>query len=378
MEMAGQLSVAVAVMPNGTDISLDGDLRLVKPALLYADRVTLYSPGAAILSLIQRSLDQGFDVADPDWLDHVEQTRPEAAEMAQTLRRLEALKQKPDPTPEEQYRLANYAQFKQAMEDTFQSEIVPEQEASLGSAGFAELRLAVEANLLTVDPIVTEADEYLGQALANRSMERLLHRLGGVLADGVAHPLFDDFVGNLVRAGVAEGRFQPVDIVDAWGRQVAMASQFMHDLPAFPYATVSEILDIRRHLYAPLIRFRSAIVELGKQVKSASYETGFLSEAEEIARARIEPALLEIEEEIRANAYLWQLIGHAVGDAKTFFGAVLGFGIAQTTDLPTMLGAASAAAVQASLAAAIEQRTEASRTSRHELYFLYRTNQLLS
>ncbi len=378
MEMAGHLRIAVAVMPNGTDISLDGDLRLVKPALLYADRVTLYSPGAAILSLIQRSLDQGFDIANPDWLDHVERTLPEAAEMAQALRRLEALRQKPDPTPEERLWLANYTHFRNAMEDAFRSEIVPEEEARLGSAGFAELRLAVEAGLLTVDPLVTEADEYLGQAMAARAMERLLHKLGGVLADGAAHPLFDDFVGNLVRAGVAEGRFRPVDIVDARGRQVAMASQFMHDLPAFPQATVSEILDIRRHLSAPLVRFRSAIVELGSQVKSASYETGYLEEVEDIARLRIEPALLEIEEEIRANASLRQLVVHAVGDAKTFLGAALGFGIAQTTDLPTMLGAAGVTAVQACLTAVMEQRTEASRISRHELYFLYRTHRLLS
>jgi hypothetical protein len=376
--MTGELHVAVGVMPNGVDISLDGDLRLVKSALLYGDRVTLYSPGASILSLMQHSIDRGPDTSDPEWLEHMEGTGPKAAAMVQTLRRLEDLRKKPHPTLDERIQLVAYELFQQELEETFRSQLAPEQEAMLGGAGFAELSLAVDAGLLSIAPIVNEDDKHRGDVLWDRAMQSLLERLGAVLTRRSTYPLFDSFIGALVRAGIEDGRFQPVDLVDAHGKQVGMASEFMRGLPAFGPATVAEIIDIRRHLEAPLIRFRAGLVELSERITSASFEENFSGEVEEIARAKVEPALLEINEEVQANAYLRQLVGHAVGDAKTLVGAALTFGIAQQLDLPSMLGASGGAALQASLAAALRQRKEADRIARHDLYFLYRTDQLLS
>src|SRR4051794_25876549 len=43
-----EITIAVATGPSG-GLSLENEIRLVKPALLYADRVTLISPAATLL-----------------------------------------------------------------------------------------------------------------------------------------------------------------------------------------------------------------------------------------------------------------------------------------------------------------------------------------
>lgn len=373
------LEIAVAVMPSGDGVTLDGDLRLVKAALLYGDRVTLYSPGAAVLSLLRRAIDRGpYGRDELAWLAHMEEIRPDAMEEISALRRLELLLLKPNPSLEERRQLAVYADYRRALEAAYLAEIVPEQEALLGGVGYTELTTAEASGLLTIAPIVLDKDEFLpSDQKIDRAMDRFLENLGTLLVDGRAFPLFDEFVSSLVVAGISDGRFHPVAGIDRRGRQAGMASAFTGELPAFPRATVAEILDIRRHLEEPLVRFRGAVVGFGERITSAPYEPDFMAEVDDVVAASVRPALLEIEEAIGANTYLRQLLGRTVGDAKTLLGGALALGVAQAKELPALLGA-GAAAVQAAMAAALDQREAARNVARQDLYFLYRANELLS
>jgi hypothetical protein len=202
-------------------------------------------------------------------------------------------------------------------------------------------------------------------------------KLAGLLAKRGTYPLFDDHTGTLVRHGINEGLFTTSPVTRERGKQVAAASDFMSRLPAFSGATIREILDIRRELQSPLVRFRAAMIELGTLVESAAYEEAFPEEVDELFRAKVEPVLLEIEEQIQGSKYLRELIGEAVGDTKTLLTGVLAFGITQTADLPNLL-AGGAAATQIIASAAWKRHTERRQTRQNELYFLYRTEELLS
>jgi hypothetical protein len=147
-------------------------------------------------------------------------------------------------------------------------------------------------------------------------------------------------------------------------------------LPAFPKASISEILDIRNELQAPLVRFRAGMAELGKVIESAAFDEGFAEQLDELYRAKVEPAILEIEEQVRTNTYLRVLVGEAIGDSKTLLAGLIGFGIAEATDIPHLIVAGTAAS-QAILKSTWTKHQNARKISEKELYFLYRTEQLL-
>ena len=89
-------------------------------------------------------------------------------------------------------------------------------------------------------------------------------------------------------------------------------------MPAFPQASISDVLDIRDRLRPPLAQFRAAMVEIERLVDSAAHEEGFRAEVQEVFVEKVAPALQEIEERIKDDRYLRQLTGVVVGDAKAY------------------------------------------------------------
>ncbi len=87
----------------------------------------------------------------------------------------------------------------------------------------------------------------------------------GMLSDAVAggrtHPMLDDKAGELVRLGVEAGAITVSETGRARSRHGGLASDLLRRLPLFDDASVSEVLDVRRALEAPLAKFRS---EVGK------------------------------------------------------------------------------------------------------------------
>ncbi|MDP9363098.1 MAG: hypothetical protein M3Q10_02500 [Chloroflexota bacterium] len=374
-----RIAIATAAQVSGGEVSLSEDIRLLKPALLYADAVTLYSPGAVMLTAASNLtrldaagrmsfLRQIYPILEPD-------RAPVLLALLDGYRRLE--KQKRGRSQEE---LLAYLQLRPRLEKlkveidrVWADDLVPKVEQLLKSAGADQLLLAVSQGLLQVDPLL-EGDQGFDK---DAVIEAFVARVAQVLSERGTYPLFDGQTGTLVRHGIAEGLFRTAPLSRERGKQVAVASDLMARLPAFPKATVAEILDIRTELEAPLVRFRAAMIELGKLVEAAAFEEGFADQVDELFRVKVEPALLEIEEQVQANSYLRALIGEIVGDSRTLLTGILGVGIAHAADVPQLV-AAGAAAGQATAKAAWEKRARGRKLSEHELYFLYRTEQLLA
>ncbi len=376
------LRIAIATAPRAAmhGISLAEDIRLLKPALLYADVVTLYSPSATML-LLKGQL-AGLSTADR--MTFLKQVYPlfepdQAPLVLGILEAYERLQKQKRGRSRDQ--LLAYLQLRPKMEKlrseidhVWNDELTPTLEELLASAGADQIAGAVSAGLLEISPLI-EGDK---QFDADRLVEAFVTKLADVLADGRAYPLFDDQTGTLVRQGLVEGRFQASPVSRERGKQAATASDFMGRLPAFPRASVAEILDIRTELEEPLVRFRSAMVEMGKLIESSAYEEGFREQVDEVYRAKVEPALVEIDDRVRNNGYLRVLVGEVVGDTKTLLAGILALGVAQTGDLPQLFTVGAAAAGQAVARTTWERRTRERQISEHALYFLYRTEELLA
>ena len=376
------LRIAIATAPKVSreGISLAEDIRLVKPALLYADAVTLYSPAAMMLQLaggaIQLNAQDRMILIRHLYPLFEPERAPVLLAMLDGYERLEVRKR--GRSREE---LLAYLRLRPEMEKlrseidrTWNDELVPAVETMLESAGATELAGAMSAGLLEVDPLVKGDEEFDN----DRVIEAFVAKLAEVLSGRGIYPLFDDQTGTLVRHGIAEGSFKASPISRERSKQVASASEFLTRLPAFPKANVSEILDIRAELEPSLVRFRGAMVELGGLVESAAYEENFPEQVDEVYRAKVEPALLEIEDQVRSNNYLRVLVGEIVGDTKTLLAGILAVGVAHATDLPQLVTGAVAVTGQAIAKAAWEKQIRGQKIVEHELYFLYRTEQLLA
>lgn len=242
----------------------------------------------------------------------------------------------------------------------------------LTSAGADALIPAIEDGLLEIDPIAS-GEEFSVEIW----MQQFIDALAAALADGVSYPLFDDATGSLVGAHIAEGLIEPTALSNARGKQVTAASGLMSRLPAFPKASVEEILDIRRELAKPLIGFRAGMIKMARMMEQPFYEEGFQEEVEQAYVEHVAPALAEIGETVESNKYLKRLLGETIGDMKTIVTGVLTLGLTRAVDLPPLI-AAGAAVLTAAAAAAWEKSKETKRISAQQFYFLYRTQELLS
>jgi hypothetical protein len=370
----GGLEVVVGASPAGPN--LFPEIRLIKPALLYADRVRVFSPMASMLSGLALAAEaEGVDRA------RVMIALAEAAgtpldvqtmKIAETLIGFDSL-----PRAERRRILGGKGskdvrrlvdQLNAAWEELRRK--VSEQ---MEQAGAGELATAVESGFVEIEPLL---DEDRGEL--EDLFEEFVLKLASVLAEGRAFPLFDDRTGSLVAAGVAEGLFAPSAESLRRGKEMGAAAQFMSHLPAFPPATIGEVLDIRDDLREPLIRFRSAMVKIARLLDSAPYEEDFTLQVESIRREEVVPAVQEIQERVRDNAFLRQLLGEAAKDIPKWLGrGFVALAVTPWSDVPALV-VAGATALEPTATAAWKKYQEGKQIRKAQYYFLYETDRLLS
>jgi hypothetical protein len=369
MNAMDDVRIAIIAGSSGR-ISLQEEVRLIKPALLYADHVTLYSPVAAhLVSAAAVGL-------DPDMtLELMRQVGPMLdPDFASSIATYDEMVARAHKTRSEMQTIVG---FRKILIEGAQSILVKVEEL-IDQAGGTELIPAIEAGLLTLDPLVRE-DE-VDPSNDDLVFDAFISRLREVLVDGHGYPLFDDQVGGLVHAAVAENAFEIGNVSTRRAKQVSAAAQFMQHLPAFPDATVEEILDIRGELRDPLIRFRAAVIEMESLIQSAAHEPDFQAEVQDMFHERVAPALLEIRELVHDNSSLRRLAEAAIADAKGILTATVTFGVTAHADLAYLVAAALDVAVPVTAAvgrAAIAQRDAAREIERHQLFMLYKTTVLL-
>jgi hypothetical protein len=212
------------------------------------------------------------------------------------------------------------------------------------------------------------------------------------VSSGNTYPLFDAQAGGLVSAGVREGEIRVSEAGLVRGRHSGLAADLLERLPLFEQATVDEILDIRRELAPPLIRFRKAITEFSATIKTAPWDEDFVSEAGTIFHRDVAPAVQEIEERVQSNRYLLLLLKRIGAPSASMLAAAM----SRIADLPeiiaqTISNPAAAQAVTPAVASAVAATTgkaildtrwekyEQQRSiEQHQLYFYYRAKMRLS
>ncbi len=286
-------------------LKLRNEIRLLKSALIYGDEVSLISPNAVFLSSIAGLIDPTED----ELIEFLVNTAPlisdideETSALAfEIYRQLQAKRNRTRLEIIQMQRLK--AALAKAARD-LRERLLPKFEES----GFEELVRPIDQGLLKFHD--------LGASLAeaqDASVNDLVAEYVGVIVNafrsGKEYLLLDDQTGTLVRGLIAAGRLEEKRSTVSKGKQASSAHSLFERMPAFPEATIDELLDLRADLSQYLIHFRSAIVQVASDIHAAQFDPDFDRQLDDIWIRRVLPELNEVRERIAESGFKNRFIG---------------------------------------------------------------------
>ena len=363
------ITIGTAVQGN---TSLANDIRLVKAAILYGDQATLCSLGSNMLINTMAFTEIGMD----DRLKFLVSIAPTIDpntdmaglhNMVETYRFLSRKKRN-------RQELLMCKQLERALSQSFDEmrEVVFQMAES---AGVGEVLDAINSGLLVLQPFERFDDT-----------EALMHEFFTAVTESIGnmdtYPLFDEQVGGLVRASIREGLVATGGAGKERAKVVGLAAGLIEQLPLFDFATVAEVIEIRRELAKPLVRFRSAIIEMSESVERTAWDADFAHDVEMVLRRDIEPAVLDIREALETNKYLKHLANGVLHKPLVVLpSSVLGLLVSQlgavSHEASVALGIAAGAGVIA-LDAFEEWKAKQEAIESNRLFFYYKAGDRLA
>jgi len=343
--------------PSTQHLSLENDSRLLKAGLLYADRVRLVSVGSSLalrmLADARSGPDHQLDFLERHFRENVSRDDPEAAATVLEFIRLYRPLRHGRNLSKEQLRLK--LQLSRKLGEIW-AEFKESWEGFVRRAGVDEILAARRSGLVDIDgfsagsvergvalsPEATElrSGEYYGEITTE-----LFGMLAGAVEGGKTHPMLDEQAGELVRLGVEAGEISVTETGRAMGRHGGLASDLLRRLPLFDAASVDEVLSIRRELDRPLVKFRGAVSEFSDGMRASGWDPDFAGDAEEVFTREVAPAVQEIEEKIRDNRFLAELLPRMTRPQDWGVGAGLGMMAYNLASLPELASLAVAGGV---------------------------------
>lgn len=378
------LHITIGTAVADASINLEHDLRLVKAALLYADSVKLCSLKSTFVTAVL----QLGDLKPKEQVLFLESIAPKLIQDKQ-LRSL----------------MAAIGQYK----ETYRVKIV-EDKGSFSVQGPSQADLHLRSRLerlisqawVGIKESINEMAKAAGAEGINRAKESgllTLHSLGDTgnfddivtefldviansVSNGSTYPLFDEQTSDLVRAGIKEGRITVSDVGIDRSKHSRLAAHLFERLPLFDAASVDEILDIRKELERPLVRFRAAMMKFSDDIRSAAWDKDFDSEAQQVFYQEIEPAVLDIEDALKSNSYLAALV-RKVADKPLAIpaGSALAVVMSKLSSLPDLVSQAlgvSLAVAPLVYDANREWKEKQLKAEQNHLFFYYRVKKELS
>lgn len=379
------LHITIGASPDSTDtsgayrLSLETELKMVKAALLYADR-------AKLCSMTSSAMLDGLNFREFPIHKKVDFMEALATRMSGHFdtssisdivgRYRQAWRKRYSKDGRAQLKL-----LRPHLEKVWP--IVEAQTAELmRKAGGNGILQAKESGLLeihTFDDALLKLFSH--EAERNQWLLEYVGVIASSVSDASTYPLFDDLMNSLIGSGIRAGFITVSESGTIRAKEAGLAAELFKRLPLFEEASIDEILDIRRELERPLVRFRSAMIEFSEKIKDAAWDENFSFDAEQVFNRDVAPAVLNIEDEVKANSYLKELARKWIDKPLLLTGgSALALAL---SNLPVPTIAALAVGIIANTAAAIydankEWRKQQRAIEQNNMYFYYRAGKLIS
>jgi hypothetical protein len=350
---------AIPCPSNSKELNIDEEIRLIKASLLYADKVLLFSIIPVIFCSIPYRIEQFSK--DREMQQKIENIKSDMLkELSCVVKENKELKSKLDEIQE-------YLKNKNTdFESLFKEEI----NKSLG-------RL-YNIFLSAMNEVTSEIGiNKLGPAIKSGLLD--VYIIGKSKIPEKTYPLLDENALNLVKANIKEGKLNISDVDSEKIKQIGFVFDIFQRLPNFENATIDEILDIRKTLGKPLIRFRSAIIEMSDCIRYKPWDEGFYYDVEKLFYHRIEPAVLEIEEECKLNKYLSKLL-YSATKSSWEIPAGLGVIISKLAEVSNISATAIGLAIGAgtiAYKALHEWKEKTKEIETNQMFFYYKVGELI-
>lgn len=369
----------IAIQPEFTNI--DKELQYIKSALLYADKIVLISPMAYLYTQLatdgtvfdEKRILKLLKFILPICKEREPETYHDGVAILDQLSRMIYSKQYKAVPLVRKIELRNrLREFTQEIDGKLLNMMGELQTAELNrliSSGKLVLQ-KFEHSMADVDECVSEYFGYL-----TKSVKTSL-------------PLFDEASNNLMRAAV---KSKIISLSESEKRKITHAGvsdNLLQRLPSFDSASVDEIIDIRKELSEPLIRFRSKLIAYTENIQSLPWDNDFEYECSNLYNQEIAPAVLEIDELTQENSFVKNLFGKIAADGeflKSTGGLILSVAAAgvipsftQAVSADTAMLAAGGAWAATKIAATYQEYQEKKREiSKKDLFFYYKAGKLL-
>ena len=373
------LDFTVAIAPSLQNI--DRELQYVKSALLYADKVTLISPVAYLYVQLSENGTNLNERSIIKLLKYVlplcEQQSPETFKQGQAV--IDQLSKLVFSNRYSSLPMVQKLEMKRML-NTISKDIDSFLLKMIGKDEGEQLK-----NLLKSEKLVLKRFEH---SLAD--VDRCVSEYFGMLKDSVrdSYPLFDEVSNNLMATAV---KSRIIKLSDTDCRKITHAGvsdNIIHRLPSFDQAPVDEILDIRKELHDPLIRFRAKMLEYSDSIQVMPWNKDFVSECSILYEKEIAPAILEIEERTKENSFIRNLAKNVITDGdflKSSGGLMVGVAAAgvissfsQAVSMDTAIIATGGAWAVQKIATTYDEYNKTKREiAKNDLYFYYQAGKRL-
>jgi hypothetical protein len=401
--LSNDLHITIGVHPaNSIDsankIDLRQEIKLIKAALLYADKVKIYSSAISILQIALQlsdlSIDEQFQFMEMI-LPYLKNSSPKAVQGLALLRVLQ------NPAIYQSIQNEGLKEFRDGFSSQWE-EIKRVLYAMTENTGLGEINTALNSGILELHQVSANKDkahamrlmaDYIAlasekqlpnheiAAMHSRNSEMTIEFVAGILDSVVSnttYPLFDANIGKLTNLAKDAGIISIANVDQNKVRQVSLANNLFQMLPVFEHASINDVLLLRAELKKYLVRFRKSIIEFSSSVASNPWDTDFEKEVDILVRKEIEPAILDLNDEIASNSFVKKLARQVIDKPLLLApGATLSLVLSQFPNLPGQIvgglgiGAGTAALVYNAYNDWVSKQNS---IEHNGLYFYYQTN----
>lgn len=376
MMVKKNLDILIGLSPD-SNVSISEELEYIKVALLYGDNITLVSPKSllflcvsCVLGMNERQTYRYFI----DMIKDIENDDYQKEQYELVFQQYIAIKKKKHKSMQELLLIKQMEmQFNSSIEE-YKNKIIE----IFGEESILQFISAMNTNRLVVDTLNVEENSEL---FSDRLIEDFFNKVSRAVVNGDKYPIYNKSTVDLLKGAIKEGKIEVPSYSNNNIKNVNVASDLILRLPIFESATVEEIIDIRKELDKYVNNFRGAIVDYSEKIKSEPWTNEFEHEAYNLFLKEVNPKVMAIDEEVRANKLLYKMIEknlkNPISFATPMFGAIIS-PISNFVNLSTTAMLTGVSMAGTSLLAYKEWKEKLSQIEQNQLYFYYKSTKIIS
>lgn len=310
------MKFTIGTISNSLD--LQGDMKLIKSSILYADEIEL-------IGLVEYALykylpctvfgNEELDVLIPAMCSFLQSI--EIKNQNELLRELQSV----------ELTLQEYAPFLKKKKHRSKQEILAQMRLKqFEKECKGQFEIAMQQILSTPESqalrdwigrgIVSVYDYGFKDFNTDKLTGGYFANLMNVMYNGTAYPLFDKQSGNLIQSVVKTNLLDIGNLDERVLRHAGVASGILMTLPTLENATVDELLDLKKENIVSLNNFRSAMYQFSDEIKSLPWDVNFQYDCIQLYNKEVVPRIQEINEVMTQTNVLKNLGSKVLADEE--------------------------------------------------------------